>query len=313
MATYTEMVDMVSDWSNRDTSVLSYATIKTMINFAADNAYRTLRVPALEYLKQYDAIVIDSTITNNRLAIPSDAIEFIQLRKTSSDHVYSDYDIYASKLDVKSFYQDWMDTDQRYFYTREQNDLLVFPDQKVGELYELLYYRRLPEANARYSVVAGNGSSFVNWHGTTILGEHVSDISFQSNAYLWKGTSEINLINGVKVATNADLYPAEGPNVFTRDPALEDQIFEVTSANATTALPVGFYLGKLAANWLRDSNEKILLYGALSEAFTYLNEPAQNQMFLAKAAGEIKSLNAEDNTRNWSGGTISAHYDSHLI
>ena len=305
MATYTEMVDMVSDWSNRDTAVLSYATIKTMINFATDNAYRTLRVPALEYLKQYNAIVIDSTITNNKLAIPSDAIEFIQLRKKSSDHVYSDYDIYASKLDIKSFYQDWMDTDQRYFYTREQNDLVVFPDQKVGELYELLYYRRLPEANARYSVVTGNGntaSTFVN---------HKADNTFQQNAYLWKGSTKVNLMNGIKVAINDGSYPAEGPNVFTRDPALEDQIFEVTSG--TTALPVGFYLGKLAANWLRDSNEKILLYGALSEAFTYLNEPAQNQMFLAKAAGEIKALNEEDNTRNWSGGTISAHYDSHLI
>ena len=304
MATYTELVDMVADWSNRDRDVLSYATIKTMINFAADNAYRTLRVPALEFLKQYDAIVIDSTITNNRLAIPSDAIEFIQLRKTSSDHVYSDYDIYASKLDVKSFYQDWMDTDQRYFYTREQNDLLVFPDQKVGELYELLYYRRLPEANARYSVVEGNGSSFVN---------HKADTTFQTNGYLWKGSTKVNLMNGIKVAINDGSYPAEGPNVFTRDPALEDQIFEVTSSNTTTALGVGFYLGKLAANWLRDSNEKILLYGALAEAFLYLNEPAQNQMYLAKATAEIQSLNAEDNTRNWSGGTISAHYDSHLI
>ncbi len=135
MATYTQLVDMVSDWSNRDTAVLSYATIKTMINFAADNAYRTLRVPALEGLKQYDAITIDSSITNNKLAIPNDAIEFIQLRKKSSDHVYSDYDIYASKLDVKSFYQDWMDTDQRYFYTREQNNLVVFPDQKAGAFF----------------------------------------------------------------------------------------------------------------------------------------------------------------------------------
>jgi hypothetical protein len=120
-------------------------------------------------------------------------------------------------------------------------------------------------------------------------------------------------MNGMKVATNAATYSAEGPNIFTRDPALEDQIFEVTSGNATTALPVGFYLGKLAANWLRDSNEKIILYGALAEAFLYLNEPAQNQMFLAKATAEIQALNEEDNTRNWSGGTISAHYDSHLI
>jgi len=307
MATYTEMVDMVSDWSNRDTAVLSYATIKTMINFAADNSYRTLRVPALEFLKQYDAIVIDSTITNNKLAIPSDAIEFIQLRKTSSDHVYSDYDIYASKLDVKSFYQDWMDTDQRYFYTREQNNLVVFPEQKVGELYELLYYRRLPEANARYSVVTGNGhsaSNFVN---------HKADSTFQTNSYLWKGSTSANLIAGMKVATNAAAYSAEGANVFTRDPSLEDQIFEVAAGSATTDLPAGFYLGKLAANWLRDSNEKIILYGALAESFTYLNEPAQAQMFMAKATAEIQALNEENSSRNWSGGTVSAHFDSHLI
>ena len=225
---------MVSDWSNRDTSVLSYETIKTMINFASDNAYRTLRVPALEFLKKYDAIVIDSTITNNRLAIPSDAIEFIQLRKQSSDHVYSDYDIYASKLDIKSFYQDWMDTDQRYFYAREQNDLVVFPDQKAGELYELLYYRRLPEANARYSVVTGNGHSVSNFVN------HKADNTFQTNAYLWKGSSKVNLMNGMKVVTNAAAYAAEGPNVFTRDLALEDQIFEVTSGTATTKIPGGF-------------------------------------------------------------------------
>lgn len=307
MATYTEMVDMVSDWSNRDTSVLSYATIKTMINFAADNAYRTLRVPALEFLKTYDAVVIDATITNNRLAIPNDAIEFIQLRKKSSDHVYSDYDIYASKLDIKSFYQDWMDTDQRYFYTREQNDLLVFPDQKVGELYELLYYRRLPEANARYSVVTGNGHSVSNF------ANHKADSTFQTNAYLWKGSTKANLMAGMQVVTNAAAYSAEGPNIFTRDPELEDQIFEVTSGNATTALPVGFYLGKLAANWLRDSNEKIILYGALSEAFTYLNEPAQIQMYMSRFNQEVSSLNDENSSRNWSGGTVSAHFDSHLI
>ena len=307
MATYTEMVDMVADWSNRDTAVLSYATIKTMINFAADNAYRTLRVPALEGLKQYDAITIDSSITNNKLAIPNDAIEFIQLRKKSSDHVYSDYDIYASKLDIKSFYQDWMDTDQRYFYTREQNNLVVFPDQKAGELYELYYYKRLPETNARYSVVSGNG------HSTSNFADHKSDNTFQQNAYLWKGSTKTNLMNGIKVATNDASYPAEGPNVFTRDPDLEDQIFEVTSSNSTTALPTGFYLGKLAANWLRDDNEKILLYGALAEVFTYVNEPAQAQLYSTKFNTEIKLLNDEDKTRGLKGGTVTAHYDSHLI
>lgn len=133
------------------------------------------------------------------------------------------------------------------------------------------------------------------------------------NAYLWKGSTKTNLMNGMKVATNDADYPAEGPNVFTRDPTLEDQIFEVSSSDATTALPQGFYLGKLAANWLRDSNEKIILYGALAEVFTYVNEPAQAQLYLAKFNSEIDSLNAEDDSRNYSGGNITAHYDSHLI
>ena len=69
-------------------------------------------------------------------------------------------------------------------------------------------------------------------------------------------------MNGIKVATNDASYPAEGPNVFTRDPDLEDQIFEVTSSNTTTELPTGFYLGKLATTWLRDENEKIICNGA---------------------------------------------------
>ena len=56
-----------------------------------------------------------------------------------------------------------------------------------------------------------------------------------------------------------------------------------------------------------------MLYGALSEAFTYLNEPAQVQLYSAKFIEEIDSLNAEDNSRNYSGGNITAHYDSHLI
>ena len=87
----------------------------------------------------------------------------------------------------------------------------------------------------------------------------------------------------------------------------------MSSSDATTALPQGFYLGKLAANWLRDSNEKIILYGALAEVFTYVNEPAQAQLYLAKFNSEIDSLNAEDDSRNYSGGNITAHYDSHLI
>ncbi len=52
--TYTELVTLVRNWSNRDEEVVSDAIIKDCLKYAADKAYRTLRVPPLENVATYE-------------------------------------------------------------------------------------------------------------------------------------------------------------------------------------------------------------------------------------------------------------------
>lgn len=51
--TYDELVALVRTWCNRDEEVVSDAIIKDSLKYAADKAYRTLRVPPLENVATY--------------------------------------------------------------------------------------------------------------------------------------------------------------------------------------------------------------------------------------------------------------------
>ena len=61
-------------------------------------------------------------------------------------------------------------------------------------------------------------------------------------------------------------------------------------------------------NWLRDDNEKILLYGALAEVFSYTQEDDQFNKYIQLFGKEIAELNDEDGKRNASGGNIQVNY-----
>lgn len=264
MATYTQMVDMVRDWSNRDKEVLSNAQIKTFINFAADNIYRDLRIVPLEYVNSYDTVEIaaDDTETYNKLTVPSDAIEFIQLRKIDANSL-TGYTVYSAKSDIRSFYQDTVVKYDYQYYTRELNNLIVSPDLEDGDQFELFYYRRLPEMDARYTIDTTN---------YTTLGVRYDSL------------------------TAADL---------DRDP-------DLASIPRLTVDGVE-YIGALIPNWLRDQNEKLVLFGALTEAFTYLDEPAQVQSYANRFNTEMQNLNGEENTRKYMGGNVQLHYQTNLI
>lgn len=68
------------------------------------------------------------------------------------------------------------------------------------------------------------------------------------------------------------------------------------------------YIGNEIAHWLRDENEKILLYGALSEAFYYLQDDDQAAKYQKLFYEQIGQLNDEDNKRSSSGGNIQINY-----
>ena len=90
--TYTELTTLVRNWCNRDADVVSDAIIKDCLKYAADKAYRTLRVPPLENVATYEKTLLDSATTQGNNLIPSkteiilpyDLIEFIQIKELDS-------------------------------------------------------------------------------------------------------------------------------------------------------------------------------------------------------------------------------------
>ena len=237
--TYSQMVDKVLAWSNRDIEVLPYATIKDFINYAVDDAYRMLRVPPQEHVVTYT--VNEANAGTNEIIIPPDLIEVIQLRRQTGRSDIP-YDIYDAKSDIRSFYDPYETKYTRYHFTRQENRFLVSPDFVEGDKIELYYYRRLPEIDARYSI--GGTLSNLRYTGTS------------------------------KAAVMQVVIDSEGTDVFIKDPELESRIMMHGDSD--------WRVGKLVDNWLRDENEKIVLFGALGQAFDYLNEPENAQKYMAR-------------------------------
>ena len=136
MATYDELVVKIRDWANRDDNVLSSAIIKDFVQYTADEVYRELRIVPLESVTRYAAITQTQADDGlNTLAIPADAIEFIQLRRMGGLR-NGDYLVYASKSDIRSFYEEFTEPEY-YRYTRERGNLVLHPGFGEGDIYEL--------------------------------------------------------------------------------------------------------------------------------------------------------------------------------
>ena len=278
-ANYTELVALVRNWSNRDADVLSDAIIQDTIRYAADKAYRTLRVPPLEHIVTYNSTTLTANTSSagNRLAsvtslqIPGDLIEFIQLREVDSEG--ATVRIFNEKADIRTFRDTYAEKyNDLGYWTREADRILYAPGFGTGAAnglstsnpavsLELYYYRRLPALNARYDVTVSN-------YNLGLLAEQ----------------------NSAGVDTN---LPAPSP-AATALP---------TPASGTTLV------GQEVPNWLRDENERILLFGALAESFAFLQENEEAQKYAALFTQEILELNKEDQMRNASGGNVQINFN----
>ena len=83
---------------------------------------------------------------------------------------------------------------------------------------------------------------------------------------------------------------------------------ERVTGNRVTTI-TDYYIGRLVPNWLRDENQKVILFGALYHAFDYLQDPQEAQRFLAKFQGEMEQLRKEEMMRKTSGGNIQMHFN----
>ena len=69
------------------------------------------------------------------------------------------------------------------------------------------------------------------------------------------------------------------------------------------------YIGTEVPNWLRDQNERILLYGALVEVFAFVQDDQQAAKYKLMFDNEINELNNEDRKRNASGGNVQINFN----
>ena len=282
--TYTELVALVRTWSNRDEEVVSDDIIKDSLRYAADKAYRSLRVPPLENVATYAKTELEAATTNNtqlqssktEIKVPFDLIEIIQIKEL--DSAGGTTRVFNEKLDVRTFNDP---TAEKYlannYFTRERN--LIFLTPGFGEnafgntanSIELLYYRRLPTLDAKYAVTVLNFTAgFLTTSG---------------------GTTPLFFVNGnttTAYATQSEATAADTESAGTN------------SVN---------YIGTEVPNWLRDQNERILLYGALVEVFAYVQDDQQAAKYKLMFDNEINELNNEDKKRNASGGNVQINFN----
>ena len=312
MATYTELAGYVSDWANRDTSVLNYKTIQQCIRYAHDECYRTLRIAPLEVTRT--GTVTQPDVDAGFLRIDDDLVEFIQLRKLSTKTVgaYSQFNkpyiVAEAHSDVRSFRGDSVTLYSDYAFYREGTEIYIYPQFQIDEEWQMYYYRRLPEANSR----------FLNNEVVNILGLERADADSpyaitqeQFDAYFTIFTDTGNDENDEpwrvdNMATNELIDPLLTPVDFIDlDFAITDERDDFDQ-NAQ-------YVGILKEQWLRDVNEKALLFGALYQAFDYLDEPEQTGKYKSKFEQEIYKLNQEEMMRMNSGGNININFYNRLI
>ena len=232
---YDALVTKVRSWVNRDSNIMTDALVADFLDYSADFCYRKLRIPPLEHTYTYSAVT-SSGVGETTLTLPTDLSEIIQIRKLDSEG--NSY-VFDEKLSLLAM-QDNDYTHKQESYARKGPSVIFYPEAKLGDIYEVHYYRRLTDLDARY---------FVN---------------------------QTNIDAGLATASTVD---AEG--------SVE---FPASSGN--------YYVGAEVPNWLRDSNERVLLWGAIAHAFDYVGEDERSAKYTAQQLQGILELNQEEIQRN---------------
>jgi len=292
MATYVEFVGsgdftgdnagLIRSWANRDVSVLSNSVVVRCFNYAADKAYRTLRVPPLEITRLYDVNGTQDEITAAGVAgvtpdispssfwgggqvlsmtAPTDMIEIMYIRNADTTTKNPGI-VYNEKVDIRTFNDGLSSSRDYHFYTRIGNQIKLHGNFSRGDVVELHYYRRLAALDATYS------GTYTNWKSGL-------------------GTLDIG---GVATTYSAAVDKTEA------------------SFDTRLAENAAYWVGDLAAHWLRDENERIVLFGALLEVSIYLNDNEEIQKYQILFDQEILELNKEEITRRNRGGNLSMSF-----
>ncbi len=319
--TYDQLVAKVREWSNRDSAALPNSVIMDGLQWAADKAYRTLRVPPLENVITYynGNRIITYTVgdddTQLTLAVPDDAegdvtdaaIEallpegFVIVSRVgdldrsteNSSNRFSSLTSLAVPGDLIEFIQ-LREVDSNRRSTRvfnEKADVRTFRDLYAEKYNDFAYWTR--EAG-NILLAPGFGNVGTNYGSTGVGISSSIELYYYRRLPALNATYDITLANyRLGLLATATGQPIPGRLDFTQQEF--DNLVGLT--------------GQLVTNWLREENERIVLFGALAECFAYLQEDDQSQKYAALWAQEIAELNDEDVRRNASGGNIQMNYN----
>ena len=303
--TYANLVTLVRNWSNRDLQVLSDSIIQDCLRYAADTAYRSLMIPPLEFTTyyvlhggtapiglptNYEAVQLESTSTTfqrgfAQLPIPADLVKYIHIRSNGL-------------LDIDTFNTDGNFTNN---VTRSgRNEGIVFNEKAdVRTFYDL-------EAE-KYNINLWSRQQDCTLLSGTLLPGQIIELYYYRrlaglNAAFQVTQENINL----GVVTFADTAPTGS---ITTAVASDNTLTYVDNAGMTQTPTTGFWVRQHVPNWLRDENEKILLFGALWHAFDFLGDEADAQKYQQKFLTALTELNQEDKDRMASGGNVQVNFN----
>lgn len=294
---YDALVDKVRDWSNKpEVNTIPDSVIQDCLGYSADECYRVLRIPPLETTIQYTVESTDNYGDNSAglpygnaytsFDIPEDLVQFIYIRTLAQDNIGTSYSTYPSNVskvfnevtDSRTFFDLYSEKYSVYNWMWKGGELFIHPQLAVGAVVEISYYRRLPALDATYSVIPIN---------------YVIGLPDAEQPYLTLGTS-----------SDTALYFSTLASVT--------KCFATSAEAAAYATPVTtkYYYGNEVSNWLRDENERLLIWGALYNLGSYLFDEKMEQRYEKKFNENVFSLNKEEKWRRASGGNVQVNFNT---
>lgn len=280
---YDALVAKVRDWSNKpEANTIENSVIQDCLSYAADESYRLLRIPPLEETITYIVSTEDNVgITNNQLSytsfsIPEDLTQFVYLRTLDSDTQMTK--VFNEITDKRTFFDPYAETYSDNFWMWQDNKIFIKPQLAVGTKVEIHYYKRLPALNAVYNVLPIN---------------YLIGLSDDAQPYL-------------------TLVTSGGTNLYFSTLNSVEKCFPTYSLAEAYATPVvtKMYVGKEVSNWLRDQNERLLIWGGLYNLGAFLFDDKMEQRYQMKFLEGIQSLNKEEKWRRASGGNVQINVNT---
>ena len=280
---YDALVAKVRDWSNKpEVNTIPDDVIKDCLNYSADFCFQELRIPPLEHIITYTMAASNNLESSlySVLESPSNLLDFIYIRVKPQDITNSSESIVFNEVtDSRTFLDAYSGKYSDYRFMWLNDKIKIAPQIEADATIEIAYHRRLPDLDATYSVIPIN---------------YIVSIASAEQPYLTESAESGSIT----------LYFATSNSIL--------KVF-ASSDEATAYDPVvtsNTYVGKESPNWMRDSNERTLLFGALKYIGAYLFDDTMEQRYTAKMAEEIKRMNSEEKFRRARGGNVQTHFNT---